>query len=312
MKIAIVFPGQGSQYVGMGRELYESRKEFKEVFDKASEILKFDLKKICFEGPEELQKQTEITQPLVFTHSAACFNVLKEAYDINQIFCAAGHSLGEYAALYSSGIFELKEALIIVEKRGEIIQHSNDVQEDEKGVLVSIVGLERKTVKDLCKDNKDAYITLYNCPGQYVIGGKRKYLRETIEKAKEKGAKMITELKVTGAFHTPLYKEVSDKFSAFLSNFNFENKFRFPVIANATAQEYTNGDIQKNLVEQLYKPVRWEDSITYLISRGVDTFIELGPGTIVNGMIKRINPKVKRLNIEDNKSLDKTLQELRC
>lgn len=287
-KTAIIFPGQGSQYVGMGKDLYESNLVAREVFQQADEILGFSLSKICFEGPEEELKQTKNTQPAIFLHSCV---LLKMRPDLKGDF-TAGHSLGEYTANVFAGSINFESALKLVRLRGELMQKAG---EEQKGTLAAVVGLEPDVVEDVCAKSSSHGIVQcanFNSPGQIVISGSIAGIQAAMQLAKEAGAKMVKELPVSGAFHSPLMLSAKNGLSLALDNTAFTDA-KIPVYSNVTGNPIQSSEeIRIALKEQLTAAVRWESSIRNMIADGADNFIEIGPGKVLQGLVKRINPNV--------------------
>lgn len=292
--IAVVFPGQGSQFVGMGKDLYEAFPESKEIFDLANDILGYDLKSICFEGPEDLLKQTENTQPALFVHSFAIYKLLK---DLN-ISASAGHSLGEYTALTAAGVFSFEDGLKLVRARGKLMQESGM---RNPGTMAAIVGLTIEQIEEICKKASDEGIVQpanFNSPGQVVISGDIKAVRKAVELAKEMKTKLAKELVVSGAFHSPLMNYAYENFLNELNSVTF-NKLRFDVYSNVTADKFNDDidEIKYLLVEQIIKPVKWQQLVDKMIQNGIKKFVEVGAGKVLTGLIKRINPEVETINL---------------
>lgn len=287
-KTAIIFPGQGSQYVGMGKDLYENNPVAREVFQQADDILGFSLSKICFEGPEEELKQTKNTQPAIFLHSCV---LLKMMQDLKGDY-TAGHSLGEYTANVFAGSINFESAMKLVRLRGELMQKAG---EEQKGTLAAIVGLEPNVVEDVCAKASSQGIVQcanYNSPGQIVISGSIAGIQAAMQFAKEAGAKMVKELPVSGAFHSPLMLSAKTGLSLALDNTAFTDA-KIPVYSNVTGNPIQSSEeIRTALKEQLTAAVRWESSIRNMIADGTDNFIEIGPGKVLQGLVKRINPNV--------------------
>ena len=298
---ALVFPGQGSQFVGMGKDLYNDFSVCKNIFDLANQLLGIDLKKICFEGPEELLKQTENTQPALFVHSLAIFEVIKEYY--KNIECAAGHSLGEYSALTAAGVFNFEDGLKIVRLRGKLMQESGN---QNPGTMAAIVGLSTEKIIEICNSLKDTGVVQpanFNSPGQIVISGDLNAVRKAIELAKQNGAKLAKELVVSGAFHSPLMNHAYENIARELEKMNMSEP-KFPVYSNVTGDKFQSIEqIRTLLIEQIVSPVRWQQIIEKMIENGITTFIEIGAGKVLTGLIKRINPNVNVINIGTSEEL---------
>ncbi len=294
-KIAYIFPGQGSQYVGMGKDLYESSAAARELFERADTILGVPLSRICFEGPEEELKQTKNTQPAIFVHSVILTKLL-DANSAAQI--AAGHSLGEYSALVYGGAMEFEDALRLVRLRGELMQRAG---EEQKGTMAAVMGLERDVLVDLCREAGTMGIVQcanFNSPGQIVISGSVDGVRKAMELAKLRGAKLVKELVVSGAFHSPLMQSARDGLRVALGRAPIRDA-RIPVYANVTARPVQKAEeIRTLLEEQVTSPVRWEESIKQMITDGVTTFVEIGPGKVLQGLAKRIGNGIEIRGVE--------------
>ncbi len=290
---AFVYPGQGSQYVGMGQDLFNHFPEIKDLYLKSNDILGYDLAKISFEGPEEKLKQTYITQPAILVHSAAVTLLLKNK-KVNAEF-AAGHSLGEFSALIYGGALTFEDGLKLVQIRSELMQKAG---EETKGTMAAIIGLDPKTVERICEEASDSGVVQpanFNSPGQIVISGSVVGVSKAMEISKQNKARLVKELVVHGAFHSLLMESAKEAFEEALDFTDFK-KVRIPVYSNVTGKpinEFTlTQEIKELLYNQLTSPVRWEESIINMIKDGADEFIEAGPGKVLQGLIKRIDSAV--------------------
>ncbi len=284
MSTAYLFPGQGSQFVGMGKDHYDSDGDFKELVDKANSVLGIDLKSIMFEGPEEKLKQTEFTQPAIFLHSVALYSTLDVAPNM-----VAGHSLGEFSALVACGAVSFENALKIVRKRGELMQAAGT---SNPGTMAAVIGMDDEKVEELCNQateltGKEVVAANYNCPGQLVISGYVEAVEKAVELAKQKGARMAMLLPVSGAFHSSLMEPAFVGLKESLENLEINSPI-CPVYSNYTAQPTTDiEEIRSNLLNQLMNPVRWTQTLKNMLSNGADSFVEVGPGKVLQGLVKR-------------------------
>lgn len=305
MKTAFVFPGQGSQYVGMGRDLWENFDEVKALYEEASSAVGYDVKALSFEGPKEELNKTFRTQPCLLTASIAAHTVLTLRGIAPHV--VAGHSLGEYSALVAAGAIPFKDAVEITEKRGQFMQ---EAVPEGKGLMAAIIGLGRVKMDEICLSVESGYVSPanYNCPGQIVIAGEKAGVEEAMKLAKEAGAKRALPLAVSAPSHCALMISASDRLEALLNTIEMGEP-AVPLVNNADAMFLVNaGKIKISLIKQLNSPLLWEDSIRNIVNKGVGTFIEVGPGKVLSGLIKRIEPEAKILNVEDMASLEKTLQ----
>jgi [acyl-carrier-protein] S-malonyltransferase len=308
MKIAYLFPGQGSQYVGMAKEFIENFPESKEVFDIASAALGFDLAQLCMHGPSETLNKTENTQPAILATSIAILRPLERRG--LSAGAAAGHSLGEYTAITAAGGFELKDVITLVQKRGRYMQ---EAMPEGAGLMAAILGMDRTALEKTCLEAAKNGIVApanYNSPGQIVIAGEKKAVEKAMELAKAAGAKKVVPLMVSVPSHCPLMKQAGERLARELDTATI-NDLRIPIVNNADARFLrTAAELKPSLVKQISSSLYWEDSINRLTADGFDTFIEIGPGKVLSGLVKRIAKDAKVLNVEDQKSMNETLQAL--
>lgn len=310
MKIAFVFPGQGSQHVGMGKNLYENFDEVKTLYKEASDALGYDAADLSFNGPSEELNKTHRTQPCLLAASMAAYTALK-AKEVKPSV-VAGHSLGEYSALVASSVFSFRDAVKLTEKRGQLMQQTVP---EGKGLMAAILGLDKDKVNEICSSVRSGYAAPanYNCPGQIVISGEKEAIEEVMKLAKDAGAKRAIPLAVSAPSHCALMENASRALSEFLSLENIGmNAPSIPVVSNADAIFLDTVDsIKASLVKQLSNPVLWEDSIRIIAKSGINVFIEVGPGKVLSGLIKRIEPEAVTFNVEDMESLEKTVAGLK-
>ena len=306
-KIAFVFPGQGSQYVEMGKDFYDNFELARNYFDKANEILDIDLKELCFEGPEDELTETQNTQPAIFTVSMIAYNLMKE--EGVEPSMVAGHSLGEYAALCAAGVFDFETGLKLVRKRGELM--ASAVTEGSKGTMAAIIALDREKIENICEEvNGVCELANINSPMQIVISGEVDAVHEAMEKADEAGAKKVVELNVSSAFHSQLMEPAKNKLKDYINNIDFNNP-EIPVIANSTADFVeTNEEIVSALEKQLTNPVRWVESMELMGENNVELAFEVGPGRVLKTLMRRIDRSIKTYNIQDKASLEKALKKI--
>jgi [acyl-carrier-protein] S-malonyltransferase len=307
---AFVFPGQGSQAVGMGAELVNDFNEAREVFDQADAILGFSMSRLCFGGPEEQLKQTEFTQPAVVVTSYAAYVALTRRGLTPSI--VAGHSVGEYTALAAAGVLSFEDCLRLVRKRGQLMQHAGDLR---PGGMAAVFGLSVEQAEELCRRIGDdgfglAEVANINSPEQIVISGEIGAIEAGAALAKELNAKRYIPLQVSAAFHSSLMREAAAKMAEELDAVQF-NKAQFPVVANYSGQPVVEPEeVRHALKEQIAARVRWVESVKAIIDRGVTTFVEVGPGTALAGMIRKISREVKVLNVADAAGVARTVDAL--
>lgn len=307
-KLAFIFSGQGAQYVGMGKSMTEAFTSSAEIFDQAAEALGFDVRKMIFEGDDETLKITENTQPAILTTSIACLQPLLEKGIKPDV--VAGLSLGEYSAHVAAGTMTFRDAAALVRKRGKFMQEAVPVG---VGAMAAILGLPSDVVIDCCKEAASEGIvepTNFNCPGQIVVAGEVKAVERAVELSKEKGAKRSMLLPVSAPFHCRMLRSAGEKLRNELEEVQL-NDMKIPVVTNVTAEYITDkSEVKELLVRQVSSAVLWENCVNNMLAGGVDTFVEIGPGKVLTGFIKKINKDVKVFNVEDTDSLNKTLQEL--
>ena len=304
-KLAFIFPGQGSQYIGMGKDLYEKFDIAKNVFDEFDFILGSSLSKLCFEGNEEDLRQTINSQPTILAVSIAAYEVLKAKSKLVPDYLA-GHSLGEYSALYAGGVINLKEIIKLVQKRAELMN------EAPSGSMTAILSLDDDKIQQLLQEASSEGIVCaanYNTPDQTVISGETKAVEKANELAKEMGAKRVIPLPVSGGFHSPLMKPISEKFEKFVNNTNV-NDANINIVTNVDAKATVDkAEFSSKMIKQVYSSVYWKQTISFMAEQGVETFIEIGPGKVLSGMIKKICKTAKVYNVSDVESLEKLLNE---
>jgi len=302
-KKAFVFPGQGAQYVGMAKDIYENSVEAKEMIKTAEEAIGVNLSHIMFNGPEDSLKQTDITQPAIFLHSVVLASIIRTI----EPGMVAGHSLGEYSALVAAKAIQFYDAIKLVRHRGSAMLQAG---KEQTGTMAAVIGLSPQQLEEICLEASAKGIVQcanFNSPGQIVISGSVEGVREAMTICKSKGAKLVKELVVSGAFHSPLMLSAKESLKLKLDTSPFYEA-KIPVYANVTAKPVTKESEIKNLLyQQLDKPVRWEETIINMINDGADEFYEIGPGKVLQGLIKRINPNVQVIGIDKFSDVERYL-----
>ena len=289
---AYVFPGQGAQFVGMGKDLYENSAEAKALFDKANEILGFKITDIMFAGTDEELKQTKVTQPAIFLHSVILAKTMGADFKPHMV---AGHSLGEFSVLVAAGAMSFEDGVKLVSQRAQAMQKACEMA---KSTMAAIIGLEDAVVEDVCAGIKDVVPANYNCPGQLVISGSEAGIDEACAKLTEKGAKRALKLSVSGGFHSPFMEPARVALAAAIEATTFTAPV-CPVYQNVVAKPVTDPEeIKKNLVAQLTASVRWTQTVNQMIEDGVDSFTEVGPGAVLQGLIKKTNRTVATAGVQ--------------
>lgn len=305
LEIGFVFPGQGSQSVGMGKLLYDAYPSIRSVYEEASSVLGYDVAALCFTGPADRLNLTEFTQPALLVSSMAAFTLLEPA-GIKPV-AMAGHSLGEYSALVAAGGLGFRDAVGLVQKRG---RYMSEAVAPGTGLVAALLGLTAEVVRDVCRRASSAGVVApanFNSPGQVVIAGEKAAVARAIELAKVQGCKKAIPLPVSVPVHTPLMQQAADRLAKDLCQVRWSD-LRAPLVNNAEAKAISRAnEIQASLIRQLPSSVLWEDTVRTMGTMGVTTFVEIGPGTVLTGLIKRILPDAKLMNVNDPKSLDATL-----
>ncbi|MEQ8201405.1 MAG: ACP S-malonyltransferase [Syntrophomonadaceae bacterium] len=304
LKLALVFPGQGAQYVGMGQELAAAYGAAGEIFTRADQICGYGLSNLCFEGPQEMLNQTRYAQPALLVTGLACLAAAR-ANDLSAV-CMSGLSLGEYTALVGAGALTLEKALPLVMRRAELMQ---DAVPLGQGAMAAIIGLDNATVEEVCRDQAGIVtVANYNCPGQLVISGEKAAVEAAAARLKEKGAKTMM-LAVSVPSHSPLMKQCAEEFARVIARVEFSEP-EIPVISNVTAAPCGAADIPGLLVQQLYSPVRWEQSVRGMMTMA-DYFVEVGPGSSLSGLIKKIDKSRVLGQVDDIRSLNKLVEKVK-
>lgn len=308
-KYAFVFPGQSSQYVGMGKDLYEEYEIARSTFHEANTALGFNLAELCFHGPEERLKETLNTQPAIVGVSIALFRVL--TFFGLKPYVVAGHSLGEYSALVAAESITFDEAIRLVRERGRFMEEACPIGQ---GAMAAVLGLDLKGVEEACKSGQEhgvVDIANFNSSGQIVISGNRNAIEEAAEHALKLGAKRCVMLQVSGAFHSQLMKPAAQRLEVKLTQIEIKDPVT-PFISNVSADYVTTGAaVKESLVKQVFSPVRWENSVQRMINDGIELFVEVGPGNVLSGLIKRISKNAKVFNVQDSDDLKKVLEILK-
>lgn len=308
MKIGFLFPGQGAQSIGMGKDLYDEYEEYRNVYKKVEKITGVNVENITFNSSEEVLSQTKNTQICILTMSLAILELLKK--ENIEVIASSGLSLGEYSALINSGALSFEDGVKIVKTRGELMQ--NLCPKGEWSML-AVLGLDEETVTNVCNEITNGFVAPanFNCPGQIVISGEKQAVDETSQKLKEAGAKRIIELKTSGPFHTKMLEKASIELRKELENVKI-NSFETMVIKNLDGKEYTNNDnVKEILSKHIINPVKFEQSLRTMIDMGIDTFIEIGPGKTLSGFVKKIDRNLNVFNINNLESYKKTISEIK-
>ncbi|HSA05890.1 MAG TPA: ACP S-malonyltransferase [Candidatus Gastranaerophilales bacterium] len=303
-KIAFIFPGQGSQHTGMGKDLYDNYDNAKEFFNNIDEISGRSVSKLCFEGSEQDLKQTVNSQPAILTVSMVAYEILKKETNLTPDF-VAGHSLGEYSALYAAGVIKAGELIKLVQKRAELMNNA------PSGGMTAILGMDDAQISALIQESSSEGIICaanYNTPDQTVISGEMKAIEKANKLAKQFGAKRVISLAVSGAFHSPLMRPISEAFTKYINDTNI-NDAEIPIVTNVDARSTIDkAELSSKMIKQMYSSVYWKQSISYMVDAGVNTFIEIGPGKVLSGMIKKISKTANVYNVCDKESLENVKQ----
>jgi [acyl-carrier-protein] S-malonyltransferase len=299
---ALVFPGQGSQYVGMGRDLYERYPVARDVFDQADAILAIPLSRLCFEGPEAELTDTLNAQPAILTVSAALLAVLQEeGADKPNIAFVAGHSMGEYTALLAAGVLDFPSALHLVRERGRVMKEAG---EKRPGAMAAVIGLEAGPLSEICRNVGDVWLANDNAPGQVVLSGSRPGLEQVLRLADARGARRVVPLAVSIAAHSGLMASAAESFAGVVERLVLRPG-AWPIVANVTAAPMTEPDeIRCEMVRQLTSPVRWVESVRFMIANGVGRLVEIGPKDVLSGLIRRIDRSVRVLSVGTERDVE--------
>jgi [acyl-carrier-protein] S-malonyltransferase len=285
MKRALIFPGQASQFVGMGQDIFNANPSIQDMYSTARDILGYDIAEVTFEGPLEALTETRVTQPALFITSAACFSLIPDSYAFHMV---AGHSLGEYSALFAAGVLNFEDALAIVKVRAEGMQSAGEAQ---KGTMAAILNMSREDIEKICQQASSKGIVQaanFNSPGQIVISGEEAAVNFAMKIAGELGARKVVALNVSGAFHSPLMAPATKALKEAISNASYKDA-QVPIVANVNAKPTQDPHvIQENLLKQLESPVLWEDSVQTIMEAGITEFVEVGPGRVLQGLVRRI------------------------
>jgi [acyl-carrier-protein] S-malonyltransferase len=312
MRTAFLFPGQGAQYVGMGRDIVQAYPEAAAVFEKANSIVEYDLRAICFDGPADKLNSTAVSQPAIFTVSVAILEVMKSRpVTVDMVPAAmAGLSMGEYTALYAAGLMSFEDGLKLVQRRGGAMQAASEMSE---GAMLCLIGLDNKSVQELCREAGEGELLVgvnYNCPGQIVVSGTKAACARAEALAEKYGAIKAVPLAVAGAFHTEMMTSAAEKLGRALAETQIDWPQDVNIIANINAEYYKNSEeIIEGLKMQLTHPILWQKCMERLVADGIEVFYEIGPGKVLTGLMKRIDRKQKMVNVSDAASLKQLLGE---